>query len=102
MGCPGHTKWAVGPDGVVAAVLRRAAKDLEATWRITPAEARRLAKKKSDSLLPNCCRFAVRDCGFETPAEELAAFFESECLKRLLTLCGKNAHEIVERIGYRG
>jgi len=101
MGCPGHTKWAKGPDGLIAAMLRRAAMDLWATWHITPAEARRLARKKSDSLPVNCCKFALR-IGFRSPAEETAAFLESEQLRKLLDLCGVDAGEIAERIGYRG
>jgi hypothetical protein len=101
MGCPGHVTWATGLDGVLAAVLRRAALDLEATWDITPAEARRLAKKKSSTLPVDCCKLALR-LGFRSPAQDLASFFESERLERLLGLCGVNAGEIVERVGYRG
>lgn len=79
-------KWRNGYDGLLAALLQRAKWDLEGTTNITPAQAQRLAARTRGNTIPlDTSRFAVA-IGFDSPAQEIKTFLQSEYLRELLML----------------
>ncbi len=101
MGCPGHVVWATGWDGLLARIIQEAGRDWKLAVRMGRTEAKENAQRKSCARKVQVCRFAM-DCGFETPAQGLAAFFESEVLHSWIRLCNIDPIWYIAEIGYRG